>query len=200
MKKEQVIGGFNAILEKAGAKFRVALQKEAVKMSAETKTVEGVVIATPADAFAEGVEVFVIPEDGSEPIPAPDGDHTLESGEVVTVADGKVVAIMSKPEETEMSDEIKEVVQNLSDRIAVLEGQNTEATTELSAVKSENDTLKAELAKLKAENAKLSKAPAAKSVKETTELSKEKEKSNEKPKKSFKQMTYLERIEAQSSN
>lgn len=199
MKKEQVIGGFNAILEKAGAKFRVALQKEPVKMSAETKTVDGVIIATPADAFAEGVEVFVIPEDGSEPIPAPDGDHTLESGEVVTVAEGKVVAIMAKPEETEMSDEIKEVVQNLSDRIAVLEGQNTEATTELSAVKSENDTLKSELAKVKAENAKLSKAPAAPSVKEKTELGKETT-TTEQPKKSFRQMTYLERIKAQSSN
>jgi hypothetical protein len=50
---------------------------------------------------------MVISEEGK--IPAPDGDHTLESGEIVTVADGKVINIEpAKEEEEEIEIELAE--------------------------------------------------------------------------------------------
>ena len=196
MNSNKIVTGINTLLEKAGASFRVGVQ-EPVKMSAETKTMDGVVVATPADEFAEGVEVFVIPAEGGEPVPAPDGIHILEDESTIEVLDGKIVSIKAKVEETEMSDDVRAAVEALAGRVSELEGQLTSANTELSAVKSENETLKTDLAKVKSENAKLAKVPAVSSVKET-KREVEKEKTNL-SKKAWSQMSQTERVLASLS-
>jgi regulator of replication initiation timing len=192
MNSNKIVTGINTLLEKAGASFRVGVQVE-VKMMAETKTKDGVVVATPAEEFAEGVEVFVLPAEGGEPVPAPDGIHILEDETTIEVLDGKIVSIKAKEvEETEMSDDVRQAVEALAGRVSELEGQLNSATAELSTVKSENETLKTDLAKVKSENAKLAKVPATNSVKET-KREVEKEKTNL-SKKSWSQMSQTERV------
>jgi len=69
----------------------------------EAKLADGVTIVT-WEGELEGAELMIVSEQGK--IPAPDGDHTLESGEIVTVAEGKVVAVTPKKEkETEEVEE-----------------------------------------------------------------------------------------------
>jgi len=192
MNSNKIVTGINTLLEKAGASFRVGVQVE-VKMMAETKTKDGVVVATPAEEFAEGVEVFILPAEGGEPVPAPDGIHILEDETTIEVLDGKIVSIKAKEvEETEMSDDVRQAVEALAGRVSELEGQLNSATAELSTVKSENETLKTDLAKVKSENAKLAKVPATNSVKET-KREVEKEKTNL-SKKSWSQMSQTERV------
>ena len=70
----------------------------------EAKLADGVTIVT-WEGELEGAELMIVSEEGK--IPAPDGDHTLESGEIVTVADGKVIAITSKEEEEEEEAEVE---------------------------------------------------------------------------------------------
>jgi hypothetical protein len=70
----------------------------------EAKLADGVTIVT-WDGELLGADLMVISEEGK--IPAPDGDHTLESGEIVTVADGKVINIEpAKEEESEIEIEL----------------------------------------------------------------------------------------------
>lgn len=64
-----------------------------IKMNAEIKTAEGVVLFTPADSFVEKSEVFVVDADGNQ-TPAPDGDHVLENGVTITVKDGIITAVV----------------------------------------------------------------------------------------------------------
>lgn len=64
----------------------------------EAKLADGVTIVT-WEGELEGAELMLITEEGK--IPAPDGSHTLESGEIVTVADGKVTSVESAKEEEE---------------------------------------------------------------------------------------------------
>jgi len=70
----------------------------------EAKLADGVTIVT-WEGELEGAELMIVSEEGK--IPAPDGDHTLESGEIVTVADGKVIAITPKKEEEEEEAEVE---------------------------------------------------------------------------------------------
>lgn len=81
---------------------RIAFNK--TKMAAETtkevKTADGKVLKYTGDTLAVG-SVCTLVTDGGE-IPAPDGDITLEDGSVVTIKDGKVGGIETKPvEDTE---------------------------------------------------------------------------------------------------
>lgn len=71
----------------------------------EAKLADGVTIVT-WEGELEGAELMLITEEGK--IPAPDGSHTLESGEIVTVADGKVISVESaKEEEAEVEIELE---------------------------------------------------------------------------------------------
>lgn len=65
-----------------------------IKMNVEVKTKDGVVIWSPADSIAEGVEVYNVSETGEQTAVA-DGDYTLEDGSVITVASGKVTVIVA---------------------------------------------------------------------------------------------------------
>ena len=89
--------------------------------------------------LAVGTEVFVADEEGNQTA-APDGDYTLENGNVVKVADGKVAEIIE----------------------AAPAEENTPAEEETAAIKAENESLKAEIAELKKQIAELSAQPLAK--------------------------------------
>jgi DNA repair ATPase RecN len=66
----------------------------------EAKTKEGVTVVY--EALEVGANVNVIDAEGNE-IPAPDGEHALEDGNVISVEDGKIVAIVTV-EEAETKD------------------------------------------------------------------------------------------------
>jgi len=71
----------------------------------EAKLADGVTIVT-WEGELEGAELMVVSEEGK--IPAPDGEHTLESGEIVTVAEGKVTSVTpAKEDEVEVEVELE---------------------------------------------------------------------------------------------
>ena len=80
-------------------KIKIALGMEKPEQEfKEAKLADGVTIVT-WEGELEGAELMLVTEEGK--IPAPDGSHTLESGEIVTVADGKVISVESAKEEKE---------------------------------------------------------------------------------------------------
>jgi len=85
--------------QEAIAKIKIMLGSEKPAQEfKEAKLADGVTIVT-WEGELEGAELMVVSEEGK--IPAPDGDHTLESGEVVTVADGKVTSVTEAKEQEE---------------------------------------------------------------------------------------------------
>jgi hypothetical protein len=91
--------------QEAIKRIKIALGMEKPEQEfKEAKLADGVTIVT-WEGELEGAELMIVSEEGK--IPAPDGDHTLESGEIVTVADGKVIAITPKKEEEEEEAEIE---------------------------------------------------------------------------------------------
>lgn len=93
--------------QEAIKKIRIALgMDEPMQEFKEAKLADGVTIVT-WEGELEGAELMIITEEGK--IPAPDGNHTLESGEIVTVAEGKVVSIEPAKEEVEVENPEVEV-------------------------------------------------------------------------------------------
>tara|TARA_R110000822_G_scaffold133967_2_gene271443 strand:+ start:347 stop:931 length:585 start_codon:yes stop_codon:yes gene_type:complete len=81
---------------------------------AETTLVDGTVIGTDADAFEDGVLVFITGDDG-EKMPLPSGEYELADGTMIDVVDGEMRSrqepdgadeTMKKDKEEEMSSEI----------------------------------------------------------------------------------------------
>jgi hypothetical protein len=90
--------------QEAIKRIKIALGMEKPEQEfKEAKLADGVTIVT-WDGELLGADLMVISEEGK--IPAPDGDHTLESGEMVTVADGKVINITPAKEEEEVEIEL----------------------------------------------------------------------------------------------
>lgn len=84
----------------------------------EAKLADGVTIVTWEGELL-GSSLMVISEEGK--VPAPDGQHTLESGEVVTVSDGKVSNVEPAKEEKEEEKEIEIEMEDQYDLKAVHE-------------------------------------------------------------------------------
>jgi hypothetical protein len=103
----------------------VAQAASTAQVFEQATTMEGVIVEWQGE-LAEGVAVTL--EDGT---PAPDGEHTFEDGSVISLVDGKVVAIVKPMSEQEM-------------KIKELEDEKTK-------LKSEIDSLKAEFEKSKLE-------------------------------------------------
>lgn len=190
----------NDLAAKAGFKFeskegKVELSKVAeVKLSAEAKLEDGTVIATTADAWGAGVDILVYDAEGKTS-PAADGEYKLETGETLIVAGGVVSEIkpIEVEEEVEMEAEISARFEALANRIAALEGQNAELSTQLASVTESKTEAETKLKATEKQLVELSKKPAASSVKEVA-LGKEKIEHKEQPKKSFAQMTTTERV------
>ena len=104
------------LFEKYSVQLEVE-EKAEVKFAVATLD-SGQEIQTDAEAFAVGVSVFVVNDEG-EQIPLPDGDYTLADGSTLVVAEGVVAEVNEASEEPaveaeedkeeEMSEEPKEV-------------------------------------------------------------------------------------------
>lgn len=145
-----------------------------VKMNAEIKTADGVVLYTTADGFVEKAEVFVVDADGNQ-TPATDGDIVLENGATITVKDGIITAVIEpatasedkpkdKPEDTTkmaitpediqaVADALKisdmvAMLNDLSERVAKLEGSNEEMKKANEELTKANTEMAAKFSKL----------------------------------------------------
>lgn len=91
----------------------------------QAKTSEGVVVVWDGE-LATGTPLFVIDEAGTQQA-APDGEHTLEDGTMITTAGGLVVTVTPKEQEeeveveVEMATELEMLVEKLAAKVAELE-------------------------------------------------------------------------------
>lgn len=105
-------------------KYSVELEvetKEEVKFATATLD-SGQEIQTDAEAFAVGVSVFVVNDEG-EQIPLPDGDYTLADGSMLVVAEGAVVEVKEATTEPEVEAE--------EDKEEEMQAQEVEASSEV---------------------------------------------------------------------
>jgi len=110
---------------------------------AEATLENGTVIYTDAEQFAEGVEAYIINDEG-ENIPLPPGDYTLQDGSVIVVGDGGVVTSVGEAteevvEEVEASEEVSESTQEV---------ESSEETEEVQAEETPSYVTKAEVEKM----------------------------------------------------
>ena len=80
--------------------------KETKTDLAEATLDNGTVIYTDADSFAEGVEAYIINDEG-ENIALPPGEYTLADGGIITVGEGGVVTSVSGGETPDASGEVE---------------------------------------------------------------------------------------------
>jgi regulator of replication initiation timing len=156
-----------AKLKEFGLNFSFSEQEQKfVKAMLADGTTE---ISTDADSFGVGAAVTVNGE------PAPDGEHTLATGEMITTVGGVITeAKPAEPAVTEIEIEMSaEDVEALADKATEMGEQVTELTkanesltTEVASLTEANENFKKEIATLKAEVVKFSKQPAGKSAKE----------------------------------
>jgi hypothetical protein len=100
----EILEKFAPALSKHGVKLSVeetpAVETFEVKMMVEGALADGTMIYSPAEVWAEGVEVFVMDADGN-PTPLADGEYTLDNGMVIVVAAGIIASAIEVPKEEE---------------------------------------------------------------------------------------------------
>lgn len=92
----------------------------------QAKLKDGTIVSWEGE-LAEGVALFVIETDGNQ-VPAPDGEHTLEDGTVITTVGGLVASIKPAEQTDEMKgeDEFAKIVSELAERFAKIEQELSE--------------------------------------------------------------------------
>jgi hypothetical protein len=170
--------------------YGINLETE-VNLETEGKLMDGTPIYTSAPAFAIGVDVYTKDEEGNK-VPAAQGRYELETGEFIDVNEMGMVAEMGLPElEEEMNAaDLLVAIERLTERVSVLETENSSLSAELASVKANGEKITSQLNSTKAELSSLKKQPAAASVKEIKRVNF----NAEKKEKSFSQMTLKERI------
>ena len=97
------------ISELVGSKLpeiKKLLFSEAEEKFEDAKLVDGTIVRY--ESLEIGAALSVVGEDG-EVVPAPDGEHELESGDIVRTEGGVIVEIMSpEPVEEEAEEEVEE--------------------------------------------------------------------------------------------
>lgn len=163
----KVVDSLKALLSKYDIKGVKLSEIAAVQMVAQGKLADGTMIASPAESFEVGAELYIVDAEGNT-TPAPDGEHTLEDGTMVSVIDGKIAEMKpAESQEEEMSAEIAEAVDALGAKLDSVSAELSAVTTERDALKTELSALKKELEQSKAKVTELSKKPAAESVKKS---------------------------------
>jgi bacterioferritin (cytochrome b1) len=166
----------NALLTKHGLNLSVE-ETAQIELAATSKAADGSEIGTPTE-FVAGAEIFVVIE--GQPTAAPDGEIAMEDGTTIIVKEGKIEEV--KPKAEEMSSDVLQAIEKMSERICALESTNATQATELTAanesIKDLNTKLSAAEKKAtdaQAEVVKLSKTAATTSVKDNgaVELKKE---------------------------
>lgn len=114
-----------------------------IKFEAQAKTKDGVILFTPADAFAEGVEIYIVDAEGNQSAAA-DADYEMEDGSIITVASGKVSKLIVAQAQSEQTEEVKhaltpEDMQAIAD---VVNKINADLITRIEALEKEVETLK----------------------------------------------------------
>ena len=113
---QEILNKFAPQLSKHGVKLSVeetaAPEATPVAMAVEGALADGTMIYSNADAFAEGVDVFVMDADGN-PVPLADGEYTLDNGMTIVVSNGVIEsmaeAITEEPSvEIEVEQEVAE--------------------------------------------------------------------------------------------
>jgi uncharacterized protein YoxC len=109
----------NEKLKDAVAKLKAVFTetKEETFMTV-VKTSEGVELTLDTTEVVEGANVTIKDAEGID-VPAPEGEHVLEGGQVITVSGGKIVAVGEKmeEEEEEVAKPEDEVIQKMSAEI-----------------------------------------------------------------------------------
>lgn len=82
----------------------------------QAKLSDGTVVVWE-DELQTGTPLFVIDEAGTQQ-PAPDGEHTLEDGTIVTTAGGLVVTVTPKEQEQEVEVEVEAAKEDKKDEMA----------------------------------------------------------------------------------
>lgn len=172
-----IISKFNQKLSAHGVKLsaeEIADQAEAMKFMAEAALEDGTIVYTPAESWAEGVEIFVKDADGNM-VPVPDGDIKTADGSVISVAGGRVVTIApaeveaEEPAQEEQAEEVEQAAETFTkaDVESMINDALQSFKAELSAKSEEISKLSEELNAEKQARAELSKQAAAVSVKQT---------------------------------
>ena len=148
-------GDFAAQLNTILNKSKLTAMGKAKKLKAaaaalkfkSVNTDKGVLSWEGEDDAVVGTKVFVPGEgEDAEPVPAPDGDYTLDTGTVITVAGGAVEKIVTKDEEDDTED---------------LRAQVTELREELDAMTDVVEELINQFKAMKADYHAFKKAPAS---------------------------------------
>jgi len=129
----------------------------------ETPTVEvGSITLENGDIiYFDGTELTVdtpVFSDEALTIPVEDGEYVLTTGDTLIVQEGKVLEFKELVEEQEETvdyetkyNEIKQVLDELNEKISSFEKENTELKDELDKFRSNETQLKAEIEKLEAQ-------------------------------------------------
>ena len=153
---QDILKKFAPQLAKHGVKLSVEETATKVVMAVEGALSDGTMIYSSADAFAEGVDVFVMDADGN-PTPLADGEYTMDNGMTIVVASG-VIESMAEAITEEPTVEI-EVEQEVAETYSKeqVEGLLNNIITEFEA----------KLSAAEKQITELSKAPAATTVKQS---------------------------------
>jgi len=156
---QDILNKFTPMLSKHGIKLSVeetAPEATQVVMAAEGALADGTMIYSSADAFAEGVDVFVMDASGN-PTPLADGEYTLDSGITMMVVNG-VIESMAEGMTEEPVAPADAVAQEVAESYSKeqVEGLLNNIITEFEA----------KLSAAEAKITELSKAPAATTVKQ----------------------------------
>ena len=116
----------------------------------QDKLKDGTVVEFEGEKIEAGTALFIVTEEGS--IPAPDGEHELEDGRKVTVANGIVSEVSVEVDQDASMEEIQQALAKLS----------KEVSEELTTLKAELKSKDEEIENLKTE---LSETPATKPIK-----------------------------------
>ena len=155
----EILEKFAPQLMKHGVKLSVeetAPEATQVVMAVEGALADGTMIYSNADAFAEGVDVFVMDADGN-PTPLADGEYTMDNGMTIVVAAG-IIESMAEAITEEPSVEVtieQEVAESYSKE--QVEGLLNNIISEFEA----------KLSAAESKIIELSKAPAATTVKQS---------------------------------
>jgi hypothetical protein len=161
-----------------------------VEMMAEGILEDGTKIGTSADAWSEGVDIFIVDADGNQQ-PLPDGEYKLTDGTTLMVESGILKMITPVTEEEVVVEEQAEEVENSVEtkitnaQVEALMNLVAKLEVALSDEKKKNTLNETKVAEL-------SKAPAVESVKNSKQTNNKNNKNVQA--KSFKKMTYAERI------
>ena len=156
---QDILNKFTPMLSKHGIKLSVeetaAPEATPVAMAVEGALADGTMIYSNADAFAEGVDIFVMDADGN-PTPLADGEYTMDNGMTIVVSNG-IIESMAEAITEEPSVEI-EVEQEVAETYSKeqVEGLLNNIITEFEA----------KLSAAEKKITELSKAPAATTVKQ----------------------------------